>query len=295
MIESTLRLKDGRDLGYGVYGNPHGIPIIDFHGIPGSRREASLFNEFIGRDDICFIGIDRPGYGCSSPKRNFQIIDFPQDVAALADHLGIERFIGLGYSGGGPFSLACGLLIPERIQVLGIVSGVGPAQVGSAGMHESNRKKFDMAQKLPWLSRLLLKVAFSSLRSDPQKLAGQLSKIWLQMPEPDQLALKDPRFSQGILEVTRDAIANGVTGWANEEVLMALPWQFNLQDIQKTPIFLWHGGKDRNVPVAMAKAAAAQIPGCRATFLDDEGHLSILFNHGKEIITELIQARERRE
>ena len=115
------------------------------------------------------------------------------------------------------------------------------------------------------------------------------------MPEPDQLALKDPRFSQGILEVTRDAIANGVTGWANEEVLMALPWQFNLQDIQKTPIFLWHGGKDRNVPVAMAKAAAAQIPGCRATFLDDEGHLSILFNHGKEIITELIQARERRE
>jgi pimeloyl-ACP methyl ester carboxylesterase len=287
MTESTITLKDGRQLGYGMYGNEQGIPIIDFHGIPGSRCEAELFEKFINRKDICFIGIDRPGYGRSSQKRHFQINDFPSDVVALVDHLKIERFFALGYSGGGPFALACAHQIPERIAAISIVSGVGPAGIGSEGMHESNRKKFDMAQQLPWLARFLLQSAFSSLRNNPEKLAAQLKEIWQQMPEPDIKALQDPLFADGIVGVTKDAITNGVVGWANEEVLMTQPWHFNLHEIHCANIFLWHGALDRNVPEAMAKAVSGQIPHCRSTFLPDEGHLSILYNHGNKIIDQL--------
>ena len=290
MTESTFTLKDGRRLGYGLYGNEGGTPIIDFHGIPGSCREAQLFHQYIQRSDICFIGIDRPGYGRSSPRQHFRVTDFPGDVIELIDFLKIERFIALGYSGGGPFALACARQIPERICTAGIVSGVGPSNIGSEGMHESNRKKFSLAQRFPWLARMLLQTVFSPMRRRPEELAPQLKKLWQQMPAPDQKVLQDPHFSDGIVELTRDAIRSGVAGWANEEILMAQPWGFELSEIQCKNLFLWHGLQDRNVPVAMARAVAGQLPQCQATFLPEEGHLSILYNHGDEIIDRLIHA-----
>lgn len=291
MIEDILRLPDGRQLGYGVYGNPRGIPVFDFHGIPGSRREAALIAEFLAREEVCFVGFDRPGYGRSTPRRSFQVIDLPADVVALADHLGIARFAALGYSGGGPFALASAWKYPERVAALVIVSGVGPREIGSQGMHESNRKKFDLAQKYPWLARLLLRAAFANLRRKPTQLAAQLERIWQQMPEPDRAVLQDARFADGILAVTRDAIQQTVAGWAGEEILMAQPWHFRLEEVRCASISLWHGEQDRNVPVAMGMAVAARLPGCRAAFLPGEGHLSLLYHHGREIVEDLIKKR----
>lgn len=290
MIEDILTLKDGRKLGYGLYGNTQGLPLLDFHGIPGSRREAALMADFLGREDLCFVGFDRPGYGCSTPRGGFRILDLPEDVIALTNHLKLDRFLVLGYSGGGPFALALAARHPERIAAIGIVSGVGPARSGSKGMHASNQRKFDMARKMPWLARAMLFAAFSGLRKNPARLSSQLHHIWEQMPAPDQKVLSDWRFADGILAVTRDAIQNSVNGWVNEELLMALPWGFTPQEISCSNIYLWHGSKDKNVPLAMGKAVAEQLPGCRASFLKDEGHLSLLYNHGSEIIATLVQA-----
>lgn len=289
MIEDTLKLKDGRLLGYGIYGNPQGVPIIDFHGIPGSRREAAMISSFIHRKDVYFIGFDRPGYGRSTPKRDFRIVDLPNDVVELADHLQINRFIGLGYSGGGPFALACGAMIPERISALGIVSGVGPAEIGSEGMHESNKRKFNLAQRFPTIARLMLTRGFSNLRRHPEHMERQMSILWQQMPEVDRITLEDKIYVEGILGITRDAICQSVAGWVNEEILMTLPWQFELESVKCSNIFLWHGGLDRNVPISMGKAVAQRLPNCSSKYFDDEGHLSLLYHNGEEIIHHLVQ------
>jgi len=290
MLEDTLTLKDGRLLAYGVYGSPTGIPLLDFHGIPGSRREAELVSRFLGRSDLCLIGFDRPGYGHSSPKPHYKISDGTGDVTVLLDHLEIPQCIGLGLSGGAPFALACGQRIPDRFTSLGIVSGVGPAEVGSKGMHASNRKKFNMAQRFPWLARVMLHTALSDLRSHPERLENQLRKIWQQMPEPDQDVLRDKLFAEGIISVTSDAISQSVIGWVNEELLMASSWVFELGLVACSHIFLWHGVEDRNVPLAMAKAVADRLPNCQATFVAHEGHISLLYNRGAEIINTLVHS-----
>jgi hypothetical protein len=134
----------------------------------------------------------------------------------------------------------------------------------------------------------MLRAAFSSMRRRPEKLADQLQNIWKQLPAVDQTALQNSLFSEGIIEITRDAIANGVTGWVNEEILMTQPWGFDIAAIRHPNLFLWHGLLDSNVPAAMAKAVAAKIPACRSTFIPEEGHLSILLNHGEEIVRQLI-------
>jgi pimeloyl-ACP methyl ester carboxylesterase len=104
---NVFRLRDGRALGYAEYGDPGGTPVFFFHGSPGSRLQrhpdASIASELGTR----IITIDRPGYGLSDFQPERTLLDWPADVAQLADALHIERFAAIGLSGGGPYLLAC--------------------------------------------------------------------------------------------------------------------------------------------------------------------------------------------
>ena len=40
--DQTIKLKDGRTLGYAEYGAPEGKPVFYFHGFPGSRLDWPL-------------------------------------------------------------------------------------------------------------------------------------------------------------------------------------------------------------------------------------------------------------
>jgi pimeloyl-ACP methyl ester carboxylesterase len=71
---------------------------------------------------------------------------------------------------------------------------------------------------------------------------------------------------------------------------MAQPWQFDLREVRCANLFLWHGAQDRNVPLTMGQAVAARLPNCQAVFCEEEGHLSLLYNHGKEIVQTLAAA-----
>jgi pimeloyl-ACP methyl ester carboxylesterase len=72
------------------------------------------------------------------------------DVTAITETLGIERFLTVGWSGGGPHALACAALIPE--QTLAAATMAGAAPFGAAdldfldGMGEENIEEFAAAQ-----------------------------------------------------------------------------------------------------------------------------------------------------
>ena len=100
----TFTLADGRALGFAEYGNPNGKPLFYFHGHPGSRFEARYLEN---SETARIIGVDRPGLGLSTYKAGRKILDWPDDIAELANSLGIARFAVAGFSGGGPYALAC--------------------------------------------------------------------------------------------------------------------------------------------------------------------------------------------
>jgi pimeloyl-ACP methyl ester carboxylesterase len=60
----------------------------------------------------------RPGYGGSTRNEGRTVADAAADTAALADHLGAERFLVAGWSGGGPTALACAALLPDRVRAI---------------------------------------------------------------------------------------------------------------------------------------------------------------------------------
>src|SRR5699024_2644937 len=68
---------------------------------------------------------DRPGVGRSSPAPGWRIADNPALVGELADTLGLGSFAAWGYSGGGPYAVACAALLPDRVTALAVSAGMG--------------------------------------------------------------------------------------------------------------------------------------------------------------------------
>src|SRR5580704_2836233 len=124
----SIKLRDGRTLAYAQFGDPEGDPIIYCHGTPSSRAEGELTlrGSCAAQLGLRVIIPDRPGMGGSDFLPNRRVVDWPNDVLELADALQIERFAMLGSSGGAPYALVCGAMIPERVSVVGVIGAVAP-------------------------------------------------------------------------------------------------------------------------------------------------------------------------
>jgi pimeloyl-ACP methyl ester carboxylesterase len=105
--DRTLRLGDGRRLGYAERGDPGGRPLLYFHGWPGARVEARLADEPAKAAGVRLVALDRPGMGFSDFQRGRTFVDWSADVVEVADALQLDRFAVLGISGGGPYAAAC--------------------------------------------------------------------------------------------------------------------------------------------------------------------------------------------
>lgn len=122
----TVTRPDGRRLAWAEYGDPVGEPLLYMHGTPSCHLEATAFaiDRAAARLGVRLIVIDRPGMSDSAFQRGRRVLDWPGDVAVVADRLSIEQFAVLGYSGGGPYAAATAHALPERVQVLRLVACV---------------------------------------------------------------------------------------------------------------------------------------------------------------------------
>ncbi len=285
-VARRLKLPDGRRLGYDDYGPADGVPVVLLHGTPSSRCGWYVFGStgLAGRLGLRIIAPDRPGLGLSSYQPGRRILDWPADLLALADGLGIKRFAVLGYSGGGPYAAACALQIPERLTAAGIVGGAGPYDMPGVADEVAPAILFllTLARDRPrtaerfftWLGRVA--------RHAPRSLVAQAMAA---LPGPDRAALAEPEVQQAVVRAFLEALRLGPRGVRLDTALMAGPWGFAPQEIAM-PIYLWHGEEDRFVPPAVVQRLAGALPSARLRFYPGEGHVSLLANHGEEILGE---------
>ena len=67
-MDATIELADGRSVGFATYGRPDGAAVLWCHGGPGSRMEPAHLGAEAAEAGLLLIGIDRPGYGMSTPR-----------------------------------------------------------------------------------------------------------------------------------------------------------------------------------------------------------------------------------
>ena len=107
-------------------------------------------------------------------------------------------------------------------------------------------------------------------------------------PAADRAVMADPRWQAELIVASKEALRQGVDGWADEAVALASPWQdVDLAAVQ-TSVTWWHAPGDANAPLSAARRVVGQLPNARLiTFSDNEGHLAGYHREG-EVLDELL-------
>lgn len=282
MSGKTIRLKDGRKLGYVEYGDPDGKPLFFFHGWPGSRYSGKETDEAAKKLQIRVISADRPGMGLSDFQKNRKLLDWPDDLVELADKLKIKKFSILGVSGGGPYVASCCYKIPERINKAGIVVGLAPVHV------KGNLDGINWQGKIGWPNyhRWIVRAIGTLGAAIYFRYFPSLGLRFAFGSKQDRELLKSIRSIVGSDNGTFEAFAHGMQGVREELRIYVDEWGFDLKDI-KSKVFLWYGAKDKSVSLNMGKYYNKQIKGSKL-FIDKEAsHLS-RYNFEEKILKVLV-------
>jgi pimeloyl-ACP methyl ester carboxylesterase len=268
-LDTSISVPGGRSLTYTDLGASSGPVVIYLHGAPSSRLDLVLFEDALAALGVRVVSADRPGYGGSSPIVGRRLEDWPAEMAALADHLGVERFAVMGASSGGPYAIACAALLPDRVASAGVVCGV--TDFGWTGAwdgypeHESELMRIgEEAQAVAWC-----KARYG--QDGSRFMEGGLGEL----VAADQAVLADEAFASALMITMGEAFRQGVGGYAQDIVVQGRPWSFDAGAIG-APVWVLHGEADTLVPVTHARHRARIVPSARLVTGAGQGHLSIL-------------------
>ncbi len=284
----TIRLADGRTLGFRQWGDPHGAPVLEFRGLPSSSLGDAIDPRFLAERHLRRITVDRPGTGLSDFQPGRVLLDWPADVAQLADALGLGQFSVLGTSGGGPFAAACACRLPGRVARLALVSALAPLDRPGAGrgMNAGELRMMLLSRNLPAAARALTACAVAADRLRPGALIRGLARA---VPACDREVMARPGVRASLTDSYHRAFARGTRGQIHDWGLLARPWGFRPEDIA-VQTFVWQGDQDDRVPPHHAEYLARAIGGSDLTMLRGEGHM-IAFTCIEAVLSQLAGAR----
>jgi pimeloyl-ACP methyl ester carboxylesterase len=293
---TRFELSDGRALDVYLAGPDDGTPLVSHHGTPGAGLPFGPFVQAAAERGLRWVSYSRPGYGGSARRADRSVADCVEDVVAILDRLGAERCFTTGGSGGGPHTLACAALIPDR--VLAATAIASPAPWGAegldwfAGQGPENIDEWNAALAGPDELEGFLEREAPDLRAaaSPQDLIDTISGL---LPPVDRAALTG-EFAASLIESMHRAVASGIWGWFDDDMAFLRDWGFSLDAID-VPVALWQGRDDKMVPFAHGEWLASHVPGARDHLLEDQGHLSIAVSSFALVLDDLLDlAKERR-
>lgn len=267
-------------IAWSEYGRPDGTPVFYFHGMPGSSLEAMSVDS-IARDlNLRLIAPERPGYGDSASRIDFSLQDWPLLISELAEQLKLDHFSILGYSGGGPYALACAHYMPSRINRIVLVSS--PAPLSSKVMRQNINADFKPLFELAATDHAAALQQLSPMVASAEVLMGIMQAP---LSGSDKTLFEQDEFRKNYLQNLSRAIQQGSSGFINDLRCLYLPWPFDLEDIQ-LPIDIWHGRNDINIGFPVAEFLTDAMRNASPHFLHNSGHFFI-FSHWKEILESL--------
>jgi pimeloyl-ACP methyl ester carboxylesterase len=285
--DQTHRLPDDRSLTWREYGAPDGAPVVYFHGIPGSRLDGRLTAAAVEAAGLRMIAPDRPGFGMSTPcagRRSYA--GWAEDVASLADLLGIDRFAIVAYSAGGPYALAACAALAGRVTRAAIVSGVAPSEMEGyrKGLGPTDKAMTLLAPRAPWLARPLVGFSARQAKARPGWFGKSVNRDF--SSPSDQLVL-DSELRAQLPELFLESTRGGPAAIVEDFAIWARPSGLDLSRVG-TPVRLWHGEDDRTIPSSHARWIASRVPSAELRIWPGVGHL-----HGPERWAEVFAALSR--
>ncbi|MFD5198884.1 alpha/beta fold hydrolase [Streptomyces sp. NPDC058375] len=271
-MRDRVRAADGRHLMVERMGDPRGRPVFLLHGTPGSRLGPAPRGMVLYQRHTQLIAYDRPGYGGSDRHEGRRIKDVVEDIRAIADALGLERFAVVGRSGGAPHALACAALMPERITRTAALVSLAPRDAAGLdwfdGMAASNVQAYSTAADDPESLAASFIVRSAQIRRDPVRLLDDLRR---ELTDSDRLVVNDAGIRSMLLRNFSEGLRHSAWGWIDDAIAFCRPWGFDPARITGR-VLLWHGVKDVFAPVGHSRWLAGQIPGATAVLEPAAAH-----------------------
>ena len=269
MKEGQITLADGRTVGFTDYGTPDQTPVLWCHGAPGCRYEPDLVAGAAERARDRIVGIEPTGYGRSKPKPGRTKGAWVQDGLAVADHLGIDRFVSVGCSTGGAYALA---LASSSDRVLGAVACCAVTDMRWPPGREAMPR-----EQIVWNARSrdeALAIVTASYGPGGSGTTPEAQADFL--PPSDAKLLADPNVVAIWQRWTREWFAHGAAGVADDRIADGPGWgTFDVGAIT-CPVVVLHGSADRFAPLVNAKHTAEIVPRATLQVIDGLGHFSIM-------------------
>jgi len=292
-LEGTVAVRDGRRLSFAEYGNPRGAAIVWMHGTPGARRQIPLeARAYALANDLRIIGIDRPGIGSSTPHLYPNVGGWTGDLELLLDALAIDTCRLIGLSGGGPYALAAGANLPQRVHGVGVLGGVAPT-TGPDAAEGGIIQLAVHAAPLLQVARVPLGIALTGVIRLVKPLAGTGLDLYAAVQPPgDKNLLSRPEFKAMFLDDLLHGSRFQTSAPISDLVLFTREWGFSLADVT-VPVRWWHGDEDHIVPFRHGQHVVDRLPDATIKTIDGESHLGGL-GIAEEVITTLMELGPRR-
>lgn len=244
---------DGQDLYYEEFGDGDEVIISSangFHPTYPATLAAAPTNYKV-------YTLTTRGFGRSSrlqqaPEQGY-LNRWAEDVIALADHLGVERFTYTGISHGGGIGWVIAHRFPERLKALLSVVGTPHLRYGVTDSSEGRRKIVDNPGDVDIIREAMLEIAGPTPEG-----REELREAVLALAVGDKLS-RDPlesRINQGM------PFPEAKDNDSLRELLSTI----------RVPVLILGGMRDGVIPPGSSILAGAAVRGSKTVLFEDEGH-----------------------
>jgi pimeloyl-ACP methyl ester carboxylesterase len=235
--------------------------LVALHGL-GATNASLLPTVWELARDHRVIAPDLPGFGIADkPLVTYSAAWFGRWLERFCDALGLDRFFLLGNSLGGRIAIEGGLLLPDRVRALVLLTP-SPA-------FRRLRQFVPLVRVLrPELATLPLPVGHATAVAGLRQMFAVPDRIrpsWYDAAADEFLrVMHEPRGRIAFFSAMRQIYL--------EEAFGARGFWDRLPGLAPPALFVW-GDRDRLVPHGFARHVVQALPDCRSVVLRDCGHV----------------------
>ncbi len=287
-----LELPSGARIHFRDEGRAEGLPVVLVHGSNSSLHTWEPWVAILG-EKYRMVTLDLPGHGLTGkvPDRDYSSQNQVAVVNAVAEHLGIDRFVLGGNSMGGGVTWRYTVEHPEKVEAMILVDASGLPQwsmrnraaskeVGvekksseesavEASEQASGSASKDDENQGPMIFRLMQKPWFLAIARyiDPYRLTKQgLESVYSdQSKVTDELIQR--YYDLSLREGSREAIIDRFSTRGQRSTEPVDPAQFT------QPTLIMWGRDDALISVEVGEKFAESLPNQSLVIYDDVGHL----------------------
>ena len=261
-LEGSVAVRDGRRLSFAEFGNPRGAAIVWMHGTPGARRQIPVEAGRSPRSTTCGSSASTARASGPRPRTSTATSSTgPATSSRCATSSTSTRCRVIGLSGGGPYALAAGAAMPDRVHGVGVLGGVAPTQgpdaISERPDRRSRRTPHRCCPSRGCRSGSCSRAAIRLVRPFAGPFLDSYAAV---QPRGDKELLARPEFRAMFLDDLLNGVRVRTSARCSPTSSCSPATGASRRPTSQVPVHWWHGDSDHIVPHAHGVHMAERLP-----------------------------------